>query len=66
MDPKNAAAYDALGTILAEQKRLEEAASVYRQLIRNQPSPAAHQKLAQILTDLGRTDEARRQLEMAQ
>ena len=64
-DPKNAAAYDQLGTILVEQGKLEEAASNYRALIRNRPSAAAHQKLAQVLTRLGRTDEARKEMEMA-
>ncbi len=64
-DPKNAAPYDALGTIFVEQGKLDEAASVYRDLIRNRPSAAAHQKLAQVLTRLGRTDEARKEMEMA-
>jgi len=65
-DPENAAAYDALGTILVEQGKLEEAASTYRDLIRNQPSAAAHQKLAYILQRLGRTEEARKEMEMAE
>jgi tetratricopeptide (TPR) repeat protein len=64
-DPKNAAAYDTLGTILVQQGKLEEAASTYRLLLRNQPSAAAHQELAQVLMRLGRTDEARREMEMA-
>jgi len=65
-DPKDAAsAYDQLGTILAEQGKLEEAASNYRLLVRYRPSAAAHQKLAQVLTSLGRTDEARKETEMA-
>ena len=64
-DPKNAAPYDTLGTILIQQGKLEEAASTYRDLIRNRPSTAAHQELAQVLTRLGRTDEARREMDMA-
>jgi len=64
-DPNNAAAYDQLGTILIQQGKLEEAASTYRDLIRNRPSAAAHQELAQVLTRLGRTDEARKEMEMA-
>ena len=64
-DPKNAAAYDQLGTILVQQGKLEEAATTYRLLVRNRPSAAAHQELAQVLTRLGRTDEARKELEMA-
>ncbi len=64
-DPKLPAAYEQLGTILAEQGRLEEAASDYRQLVRSRPSAAAHQKLAAVLMRLGRTDEARKEMEMA-
>ena len=64
-DPKNAAPYDTLGTILIQQGKLEEAASIYRDLIRNRPSAAAHQELAQVLTRLGRTDEARKEMEKA-
>jgi tetratricopeptide (TPR) repeat protein len=64
-DPKDAAAYDQLGSILVEQGKLEEAAATYRQLVRFRPNADAHQKLAQVLMRLGRTDEARRELEMA-
>jgi tetratricopeptide (TPR) repeat protein len=64
-DPEQPAAYDQLGTILAEQGKLEEAASSYRRLVRVRPSAAGHQKLGQVLARLGRTDEARQQLEMA-
>ncbi len=64
-DPRNAAPYDTLGTILVQQGKLEEAASVYRDLIRNQPSAAAHQELAQVLTRLGRDDEARKEMDIA-
>ncbi|MEJ2515079.1 MAG: tetratricopeptide repeat protein [Gammaproteobacteria bacterium] len=64
-DPKNAAAYDNLGSIYIQQGRLEDAESVYRLLVRNQPSPAAHEELAQVLLRLGRTEDARRQLELA-
>jgi len=64
-DPVNAAAYDQLGTILVQQGRLGEAESTYRLLVRSRPSAAAHQALAQVLMSLGRTDEARREMEMA-
>jgi superkiller protein 3 len=64
-DPKDATAYDQLGTILVEQGKLEEAASNYRLLVRYGPSAAAHQKLGQVLRRLGRTDEARKEMEMA-
>lgn len=63
--PKNPVAYDQLGKILVEQGRFEEAAANYRQLVGNRPSVAAHQNLAQILTQLGHTEEARKQMEMA-
>jgi tetratricopeptide (TPR) repeat protein len=64
-DPKHPAAYDQLGTILVEQGKLEEAASNYRLLVHYRPSAAAHQKLAEVLMRLGRTDEARKEMEMA-
>jgi tetratricopeptide (TPR) repeat protein len=65
-DPKHPAAYDQLGTIQVEQGNLEDAASNYRLLVRTQPSADAHQKLAQVLMRLGRTDEARKEMEMAE
>ena len=55
----------AVVVILVAQGRLEDAVSNYRLLTRNRPSAAAHQELAQVLTRLGRTDEARRELEAA-
>ena len=61
-DPDNATAYDALGTIFIEQDRLEDAASTYRELVRHQPSPGAHQKLAEVLERLGRPEEAAREM----
>ncbi len=64
-DPKHPAAYDQLGTILVERGRLEEAASNYRLVVGIRPTAAAHQKLAQALMRLGRTDEARKEMEMA-
>jgi superkiller protein 3 len=64
-DPDNAAAYDQLGKMLAQRGKLQEAASVYRSLIRLRPSATAHRELSQILTHLGRTDEAHRELETA-
>jgi tetratricopeptide (TPR) repeat protein len=64
-DPEYPAAYDQLGTILAEQGRLEGAADNYRLVVRKRPSAAAHEKLAQVLMRLGRTEEARREIELA-
>ncbi len=64
-DRNNAAAYDQLGTILLQEGKLEEALSIYRLLVRNQPSAAAHQELAQVLMRAGRTDEANREMETA-
>jgi len=66
LDPTNAAAYDQLGAILLQQGKLEDALSLYRNLVRHQPSPAAHKELAGILQRLGRTEEARSELERAQ
>ena len=65
-DPENAAAYDRLGTILVQQGSLEEAAAIYRLLISNRPSAAAHRELAQVLVRLGRDDEARKALSDAE
>jgi superkiller protein 3 len=64
-DPEYPAAYDQLGTILAEQGKLEEAAHHFEILVRKRPSAAAHEKRAQVLMRLGRTDDARREMEMA-
>jgi tetratricopeptide (TPR) repeat protein/Tol biopolymer transport system component len=64
-DPKHPAAYDQLGTILVAQGRLDEAELNYRALVRTHASAAAHQKLAEVLTLLGRTDEARKEMAMA-
>jgi tetratricopeptide (TPR) repeat protein len=64
-DPKHPAAYDHLGAILVEQGRVGEAESNYRLLVRNRPGAAAHMKLAEFLTRLGRLDEARKEAEMA-
>ena len=64
-DASNAAAYDHLGTILIEQGELEQAAATYRRLLEARPSAAAHRELAQVLERLGRTDEARRELNEA-
>jgi tetratricopeptide (TPR) repeat protein len=63
--PDNAAAYDHLANIFVQQGKFEEAVQTYRLLIRNQPSAAAHRELAQVLTRLGRKDEASKELEIA-
>jgi tetratricopeptide (TPR) repeat protein len=64
-DPKQPAAYDHLGKILLDQERLEEAAATYRDLAEAQPSAANHEKLAQVLTRLGRLDEAQEEMAKA-
>jgi tetratricopeptide (TPR) repeat protein len=65
-DPRVPASYEALGTILLEQGRLGEAESKFRTVIRNRPNAAAHQKLAEDLMRLGRSEEARKEMEMAE
>lgn len=45
-----------------EQGKLEEVAETYRDLSLNVPSTSAHQELAQILTRMGRQQEARLEL----
>lgn len=65
-NPAHAPAYDQLGTILVEQGKLEDAAITYHDLIRNRPSAAAHQNLAKVLERLGRMDEAKKEVELAQ
>jgi Flp pilus assembly protein TadD len=64
-DPNHGAAYDQLGTVLADAGRLDKAAADYRALVGAEPTAANHRKLAQVLMRLGRTDEARRELELA-
>jgi tetratricopeptide (TPR) repeat protein len=64
-DPNHAAAYHQLGSVLVEQGKFEEAEANYRLLTGAQPSAAAHQKLADVLTRLGRTEEAQKEMEMA-
>lgn len=65
-DEKLAAqASSGLGMVLVQQGKLEEAEAIYRDLLRNQPSAAAHLELAQLLERMGRTDEARKQRELA-
>ncbi len=63
--PEQPAGYDELAKLLLEQGKLEESASNYRQVVRLRPDAAAHRKLAEVLTRLGRTDEARRAAEAA-
>ena len=65
LEPKVTVSYERLGTILLEHGRLDEAESTYRELIRIRPTPAVHQKLAQVLNDLGRADDARKEIEIA-
>ncbi|WP_299941287.1 Wzy polymerase domain-containing protein [uncultured Microbulbifer sp.] len=64
-DPNNTAAYGHLGSAQVQQGMLAAAASTYRQRVRNQPSAAAYEELAQVLVRLGRHDEARQEMENA-
>jgi tetratricopeptide (TPR) repeat protein len=55
----NAAAYNKLGTALAAQKRLREAADAFRQALAVQPDyAAAHNNLGIVLKDLGELADA--------
>jgi tetratricopeptide (TPR) repeat protein len=65
-DPELAGAYDQLGKILVEQGKLEEAASNYRLLLSVIPNAAVEQDLAEVLTQLGRMDEAREAMQRAE
>jgi tetratricopeptide (TPR) repeat protein len=60
-----APAYYNLGASLETQGKLEEAADAYRDLVRDHPSARAHNKLGAVLVELGRTDEAVRELQAA-
>ena len=64
-DPKHPGAYFPLGTIRFEQGRAADAEALLRELVRLRPSAAAHEKLGEVLSSLGREDEARREREMA-
>jgi len=64
-DPKSTGASNTLGKIFIEQGKLDEAASTYRLLAKNQPSAVAHQGLAQVLTRMGRDKEAQQELSKA-
>ena len=65
MDADNASAYKSLATIQEQQGQIEDAASTYQTLVRNQPSAGAYKALAQVLARLGRHDEARQQMAKA-
>ena len=62
IDSKNTATSTTLGKIFVEQGKLEEAAETYCDLSLNMPSTSAHQELVQILTRMGREQEARKKL----
>ena len=64
-EPTNAVAYDRLAKLQLDQGEVEEAAATYQRLVRQRPSAAAHRALANLLTRLGRIDEANRELERA-
>jgi Flp pilus assembly protein TadD len=64
-NPKHPTPYDQLGSIMLEQGRFAEAESNYRHFVRIHPSADAHMKLADVLTKLGRTSEAREEMEIA-
>ncbi|MEL7450877.1 MAG: tetratricopeptide repeat protein, partial [Pseudomonadota bacterium] len=64
-DPKNAAAYDQLGDIFVQSGKLDDALTVYKNLVQAAPSAAAHLELAGVYERLGRSDEARRERALA-
>jgi tetratricopeptide (TPR) repeat protein len=58
--------YTGLGIVLSQQGKADEAVASLQAAIRADPkNAAAHQALAQAFTSLGRTEEARKELEMA-
>jgi Flp pilus assembly protein TadD len=62
----NTQTYTGLGIVLWQQGRTDEAIASLRAAIESDPKNAtAHQKLAEVLESLGRTDEARREMETA-
>ena len=62
----NAQTYTGLGVVLLQQGKAEEAIASLRAAIEADPeNAAAHQDLAQALEKLGRTDEARSEMETA-
>ncbi|MFK7898272.1 MAG: tetratricopeptide repeat protein [Myxococcota bacterium] len=63
--PKSPSAYGILGNIFIEQGKFPEAEKQYRQLVSLQPSAAAHENLARILAQLGRSQEAQREMAIA-
>jgi tetratricopeptide (TPR) repeat protein len=65
-NPEYTAAHEELGSILAQQGKLEDAAHQYRLVVSKRPTAAAHEKLSGILMRLGRTDEAQREMAAAQ
>jgi len=64
-DPDYPRAYDQLAAIQVQQGELDDAASNYRLLVSKQPSASGHEKLARVLMQLGRVDEARKEMELA-
>ncbi|MDJ0786465.1 MAG: tetratricopeptide repeat protein [Myxococcota bacterium] len=60
-DPENVEAYGRLASLQTSQGKLEDAAATYQQLLRHQPSPAAHRALAAVLVGLGQPDAAQEQ-----
>jgi Tfp pilus assembly protein PilF len=62
----NAQTYTGLGVVLWQMGRADEAIASLRAAIEADPKNAAgHQQLAEILESLGRTEEARRESELA-
>ncbi len=58
--------YTGLGIVLSQQGKADEAVASLQAAIQADPkNAAAHQALAQAFTSLGRTEEARKELEMA-
>lgn len=62
----SAKSYTGLGVVLAKQGRVDEAIARLNDAIEADPkSPIAHEKLAEILLGLGRTEDARKEMETA-
>ena len=64
-DSNNVSAYGQLAATLVQQEKLEEAATTYRLLLNKLPSVFAHEGLANVLTLMGREEEADKEREMA-
>jgi TolB-like protein len=66
LDPRNASAHVAMGSLLRNARRWEESEIAYLKALSVDPdSPEAHQQYAEMLLDMGRITEARQAAERA-